>query len=121
MPSFSLITNLSQGKIPVDFLTQASNLIATALGKPESYVTVRIEADAQMIFGGSNEPCGTAELSSIGRLGIEENKVLAKTIGEFLEKQLGLKQNRVYIRFIDIPRAELGFSGTTFEELLGKK
>ncbi|KAK6191622.1 hypothetical protein SNE40_003265 [Patella caerulea] len=74
-----------------------------------------------MIFGGSNEPCGTADLGSIGRLGIEENKVLAKTIGEFLENKLGLKQNRVYIRFIDISRTEIGFSGTTFDDILEKK
>ncbi|ESO97416.1 hypothetical protein LOTGIDRAFT_231585 [Lottia gigantea] len=121
MPMFILYTNLPSANLPSDFLTETSKIVATALNKPESFVAVRIHCDVKMIHAGSDELCGSAELQSIGALGVEENKVLSCTLAEHLEKTLGLKPDRYYIKFTDMQRSEVGFKKTTFDELLGKK
>ena len=48
-----------------------------------------------MSFGGTNEPCATATLLSIGRLGSEENKKHSNCIMNQLEKSLGIPPSRV--------------------------
>ncbi len=53
-------------------------------------------------------------LSSIGRLGVAENKKISAAIGEFLEGSLGVPSNRAYILFRDLPASECGWSGDTF-------
>lgn len=58
------------------------------------YVTVRIEPDKMMVFGGTSDPCAHVELESIGNLGGEKNKTLSVAIGDFLEKNIGVKPDR---------------------------
>ena len=47
-----------------------------------------------MTFGGSDEPAACVDLTSIGKLGAEENKGHSKAIAEHIEKHLGVKANR---------------------------
>ena len=47
-----------------------------------------------MSFGGSSDPCAQVAVSSIGNLGLEENKRISKAISEILESALGLKPDR---------------------------
>jgi phenylpyruvate tautomerase len=47
-----------------------------------------------MVWGGSTEPCGTAALMSIGKLGVEENKKHAALLYDHIEKNLGIPRNR---------------------------
>jgi phenylpyruvate tautomerase len=47
-----------------------------------------------MVWGGSTDPCGTAMLMSIGKLGIEENKKHAALLYDHIEKNLGIPRNR---------------------------
>ena len=46
------------------------------------------------MWGGSVEPCGTASLMSIGKLGVEENKKHAAVLHEPFEKNLGIPRDR---------------------------
>lgn len=70
-----------------------------------------------MSFGGTNEPCAYVILMSIGRLGLEENKMHSKAIMTELEK-IGIPANRVYIYFQDAQPFEVGYNKTTFAEIL---
>lgn len=45
-------------------------------------------------MGGTNEPCAQATLMSIGALGKEKNKALSLTIGDHVEKQIGVPSDR---------------------------
>jgi phenylpyruvate tautomerase len=47
-----------------------------------------------MVWGGTTEPCGTATLMSIGKLGVEENKKHAAVLFDHIEKNLGIPRNR---------------------------
>ncbi|XP_060597838.1 macrophage migration inhibitory factor homolog [Ruditapes philippinarum] len=113
MPTFNVFVSISRDEIPADFVLEASKFIAGLLGKPEQYVTVRVVPDQLMCHGGSNDPCGSVQLMSIGALG-DKNKSHASKIGDFLESKLGIKKDRFYITFFDIARNDCGYNGTTF-------
>jgi len=68
-------------------------------------------------FGGTFEPCAYVTLTSIGRLGTEENKVNSNLIMQEIEK-LGVASTRCYIYFQDVKPFEVGFNKTTFAEIL---
>ncbi|MPC28170.1 Macrophage migration inhibitory factor [Portunus trituberculatus] len=56
--------------------------------------------DQLMSFGGSSEPCASVRLSSIGRLGVELNKTYAAKIFVFMEKHLGISNDRIFLELI---------------------
>jgi len=47
-----------------------------------------------MTFGGTTDPCALIEVMSIGKLGVEENKVLSKIIFDFIKEKLGIEGTR---------------------------
>ena len=46
------------------------------------------------MFGGTNDPCALIYVDSIGKLGVEENKVLSKIIFDFIKEKLGIEGTR---------------------------
>ena len=94
-------------------LKKLSAEIAEKLGKPESYVMTAMEADLKMTFGGSTEKTAFVEVNSIG-LKQSMTAELSKFICEFLEKELGIDKDRIYIKFSDVPRVMWGWDGNTF-------
>jgi phenylpyruvate tautomerase len=55
---------------------------------------------------------------SIGKLGIEENKKHAALLYDYIEKNLGIPRNRLYITFTGEDAANVGYNGTTFHQTL---
>ncbi|CAB3222225.1 unnamed protein product [Arctia plantaginis] len=119
MPHFRIETNLSSDKIPEDFVLKAVPVLAKALGKPEQYCVVSVIPNVAMSFGGTSDPCAIANLMSIGALGVEQNKKHAKVLFELVEKELGIKNDKMYITFEDNPTGNVGFKGTTFHAIFG--
>ena len=72
-----------------------------------------------MSWGGTTEPCGTGRLMSIGKLGVKENKKHAAVLYDHIEKNLGIRKDRLYIEFVDQDPANVGYNGTTFHEIFG--
>ncbi|XP_076030185.1 macrophage migration inhibitory factor-like [Oratosquilla oratoria] len=116
MPYFHLSTNLPKEKIPDSCLSDLSKIVSESLGKPETFVSVHIAPDQMLMFGGSTDPCGMAVLISIGKLGIEENKQHSAKLSDYIEKNLGIPKNRMYINFVDKERGDVGFGGSTFHK-----
>ena len=71
-----------------------------------------------MTFGASSEPCANITLSSIGRLGVEENKRYSKAIMESLEKDLGISPLRCFIFYNDYKASDVGYDRSTFHGIL---
>ncbi|MCL4141530.1 UNVERIFIED_CONTAM: hypothetical protein GTU68_008306 [Idotea baltica] len=99
-----------------------------------------------MTFGGTIDACAVAKVTSIGKLGVKENKEHSAAISEFVEKHLAIPRSRqvfnffissslkykvtyinsiifffffrMYIMFYDKPASEVGYDGTTFHEIL---
>ncbi|KAI3381023.1 hypothetical protein SNEBB_005015 [Seison nebaliae] len=114
MPIFLLETNVKSG-LDVVFKS-LPDLLAKLLGKPKSYIAVNVKQNDYMSFGGTTEPCALMHLTSIGKLGPEENKKLTANIMEHISKNLNIPQNRMYIGFFDAPRAFVGYDGKTFAQ-----
>ncbi len=113
MPVFKIQTNATVSK-KSDFLKEASAFVAALLSKPESFVMVILDNEASMLFGGANDYTAMIELKSIG-LPKDQTKDLSRKICAFIEKQLHIPSNRVYIEFTDIQRNMFGWNASNFE------
>lgn len=94
-------------------LGNASRLVATELGKPESYVMVALEAAVPMLFAGEGSPLAYLELKSIG---LPESKTasLSAALCNLMEEAVGISKERVYIEFANAERTMWGWNGSTF-------
>ena len=68
MPLINLKTNISDVQTPDALLKKLSAALASATGKPESYVMTLLDSGVPMTFAGSNKPCAYVEIKSIGAL-----------------------------------------------------
>ena len=89
-------------------------MLASTLGKPESYVMVRLSQGEVMSFAGSTAPCALLRVLSIGKLGLEENRAHSAALFAFLQEKLGVPNDRAYIVFADEARQDIGYKGNTF-------
>ncbi len=96
-----------------ELLKKLSAEMAVQLGKPESYIMTALEADLKMTFGGSTEKTAFIEVKSIG-LKQSMTEELSQFICKFIEKELEIDQDRIYIEFADAPGAMWGWDGGTF-------
>ena len=112
MPLLEITSNTTIDD-PQDLARQASKLTADILGKPESYVMVKVSADHTLIFGGSNEPAAYIQLKS---LGLSENRTAeySEKLCAFISKTLNINSNRTYIEFSSPERHMWGWDKTTF-------
>ena len=94
-------------------LKQCSAKVAEVLGKPERYVMVSREPQANMIFSGDDSPCAYLELKSIGLPG-DRTGELSATLSGLIEEELDIPPERTYIEFADAPRHMWGWNGGTF-------
>ncbi len=114
MPYFRVETNLKlDQEKKTSLLSQASRELSQELGKPERYVMVQLVSEAMLMFDGTMEPAAYVELKSIG-LPETQTQPLAQSICGFLQQELDIPPDRVYIEFIDIPRKLWGWNGSTF-------
>jgi len=112
MPVLQITTNVTIGDADT-LAKQASSLVAEILGKPESYVMVNINDNADLIFAGTNEPCAHLMLKSLG-LPESETKAYSEKLCSFVEQQLGVSPSRTYIEFFNPERHMFGWNNSTF-------
>ena len=114
MPLLKIQTNKpltdQQGQ---QFLKQASRSVAQALNKPEQYMMVSLETDRAMMFAGSTEPAAFAELKAIG-LPADRTGELSRLLCERMASDLGVRKERIYLNFTDVPASQWGWNGETF-------
>ena len=114
MPLLKIQTNQPVESVNTEeLLSNASRLVATELGKPETYVMVSLEPPQPMMFAGSSDPLAYLELKSIG-LPESKTTTLSQALCQFMEDTLGIPASRVYIEFADAPRAMWGWNSGTF-------
>jgi hypothetical protein len=112
MPFIKVETNVAVSD-ETACLQGLSALAADMLGKPESYVLAELEPGKKLIFGGSADPAALVTLDSIG-LPEDRTPEFSATICAFLERELSIPGNRVYIAFGAIKRHLFGWDGKTF-------
>ncbi len=112
MPLLTITTNQSIDN-PAELAEKASLLVSNILNKPESYVMVKVNESATLMFAGTHEPCALLELKS---LGLPEDKTaeFSQQLCEFMQQQTGVTGNRVYIEFSGPARHLWGWDNRTF-------
>ncbi len=114
MPYLKIQTNLPLSKqAEHNVLKQASALVARELGKPEEFVMIALQPDTPMLFAGTDDPVAFLELKSIGLPG-DKTKRLSSTLCGLINEHLGIRPERVYVKFIDVRRGMWGWKGDTF-------
>jgi phenylpyruvate tautomerase len=114
MPYFKIETNVSlDASAAKDFVREASSFACRLLGKPEKYMMASVRHSPALMFGGAADPAAYVELKSIGLLEID-CKRYSKAICEFLESNLKIPPDRIYIDFKDIDARMFGWNRTTF-------
>ncbi len=112
MPLLEISTN-TEIENSQEIAEQASKLTADLLGKPESYVMVKIQSTQTLIFAGSNEPAAHVKLKS---LGLPENRTadFSSSICSFINTELNISSARIYIEFSSPERHMWGWDDRTF-------
>lgn len=112
MPLLEISTNTAIENCQL-IAEQASKLMADLLGKPESYVMVKILPEQTLIFAGTNESAAHIKLKS---LGLPENNTadFSAKICSFIHSQLNISSARIYIEFANPERHMWGWDGKTF-------
>jgi len=114
MPYFKIETNQSLDASGVEqLLKDASTFACELLGKPENYIMVSIHQGVLMSFAGNTMPVAYVKLKSIG-LAKDKCGGYSKDICEFVETQLGISPDRIYIDFADIDGKMFGWNRKTF-------
>ena len=80
---------------------------------PLVIAAVCINDKASVIFGGSEDPTALGCLYSIGAIAQASNGAIQTAVTDLLEP-FGIAENRIYINFFDMPRANVGWSRKTF-------
>ena len=96
-----------------EILRKLSVLVSKNLGKPEKYVMVRLDPAHPMMFAGSATPCAYLELKSIGLLE-SKTETLSRVLCQFLNDELKIPPERVYIEFADAKASMWGWDSGTF-------
>lgn len=94
-------------------LAAASRLVASELGKPESYVMVSLQTNPDMCFAGDDAPLAYLELKSLGLPETRTAQLSAALCG-LMSEHFGVPAARVYIEFASPPRHLFGWDGGTF-------
>lgn len=112
MPLLELSTNTTIADCP-QIAQQASKLTAEILGKPESYVMVKILPEQTLIFAGTDEPAAHVKLKS---LGLPENHTaeFSSALCSFISSTLNINSARIYIEFANPERHMWGWDKRTF-------
>ena len=114
MPYFSIETSKIVEKEAVqDLARKASAFVSNLLGKPESFVMVAVKTETVILFGASDSPAAFVNLKSIGLPRDKCSEYSAK-ICEFIEQELGIPEDRVYIDFSDLNGKMFGWNSKTF-------
>jgi phenylpyruvate tautomerase len=114
MPYFSIETNQTIDQASSrELMKKTSAFIAELLSKPESYVMIAIKPGTPLIFAGSDEPTAFVRLKSIG-LPKDRCSELSEKICGFVEQELKVPPNRVFIDFKDLARDMFGWNAKTF-------
>uniref|UniRef100_A0A915PZA7 L-dopachrome isomerase n=1 Tax=Setaria digitata TaxID=48799 RepID=A0A915PZA7_9BILA len=114
MPYFTIDTNIPKDRISDAFLKKASSTVASALGKPEMYVSIHVNSGQAMTFSGTTDPCAVCVLKSIGCVGGSVNNSHADKLYKLLNEELKIPKNRCYIEFVDVDASSMAFNGRTF-------
>uniref|UniRef100_A0A914XXP2 L-dopachrome isomerase n=1 Tax=Panagrolaimus superbus TaxID=310955 RepID=A0A914XXP2_9BILA len=117
MPILFITTNLDKTAVPKnEAISALSKLAAKLSGKPEAFISVVINTNATLSFGGTLEPAALVEFSNIE--GFSVDKSIITELTEEICKNIGVPKNRFFIKFNLINPNHITYDGKTIAELI---
>jgi phenylpyruvate tautomerase len=113
MPLLTVQTNISVEEKSKELLDLLTDVIAEGTGKPKAYISILLDDNKVMSFGGTTEPCAIISLGSIGAIEGKQ-KLMSKSVMTILQDQVGIGPDRCYMFFQDVKGKDVGFNLTTF-------
>ena len=115
MPLLKIQTNAEMDEAQrTALMREASQGVASLLGKSENYVMVSLEAGRSMVFAGTADPLAYLELKSIA-LPQQRTAEISAALCQLIGGALQIPAERVYIEYADVARNMWGWNGATFE------
>jgi phenylpyruvate tautomerase len=113
MPYFNIETNQPiDATSSSDLMKKATGFLAGMMGKPEHVIMVTIKTGMPYLFGGTDEPTAYVQIKAVA-LVKDKCPEYSKQVCDFLEDEIGVPADRVFIEFIDIDPKIFGFNGST--------
>ena len=113
MPYFSIETNRKiDDAVNEDFMKKATGFLAGIMEKPEHVIMVTVKSGMPYVFGGTEDPTAFVQIKTVG-LEKEKCPEYSKKVCDFLEQEISVPKDRVFIEFIDIDPRIFGFNGNT--------
>ena len=112
MPFIQITTNQTVDK-EAEILLEISKLAAEKLGKPERYVMTALHSSIPMTFDGKDELAAFVDCKSIG-LSQDKVKSISEALCTYLEEELAIPADRIYIDFSDAKGSMWGYNKSTF-------
>ena len=91
-------------------LEEISILISSLTNKSKRFVMAKIDDNCQMYFDDESPSC-FLEIKSIGSLNPSE---MANPISNFVNENMGIPIDKIYISFVDVPASMWAWNGRTF-------
>jgi len=114
MPCLTISLNISLTEEQQQLLSKnLSNVVATILSKPESYVMVIVQPEQVISMAGNHQPAAYLQLKSLG-LNEQQTSLYAEQLYKVLEQHLNINQQRIYIEFHNGQRHLWAWNGSTF-------
>ncbi|XP_050522069.1 macrophage migration inhibitory factor homolog [Daktulosphaira vitifoliae] len=107
-------TNIPLSEINDSFFIESTDILAKTLNKSPSEISVFVNADQPMIFGGSQEPAAIVVLQSVGGISPNNNKNHSAALFPLISKHLKVQENRISIAFNAVEPHDAGVNGKTF-------
>jgi phenylpyruvate tautomerase PptA (4-oxalocrotonate tautomerase family) len=111
MPYLNITTN-QEVKDKPSFIKHASETVSKASGKPESYVMIVLNDNANMSFGGSEAPTAMLDYRALGLPG--DRQAFSDTLCSLISDNLNVEGGRIYISMTDSERQNWGWNHSTF-------
>ena len=113
MPYFSIETNKQiDGAANTELMKKATGFLAEMMGKPGHVIMVTIKPGKPYVFGGTDDPTAFVQIKAVA---LEKNKCpeYSRKVCDFLEAEINIPSDRVFIEYIDIDPTIFGFNENT--------
>jgi phenylpyruvate tautomerase PptA (4-oxalocrotonate tautomerase family) len=111
MPYLNIVTNQDITDESA-FIKSASQTVAKASGKPESYVMIALEQKASMSMGGSDAPTAFLDYRALGLP--SDRTAFSDALCTLISNELNIAGDRIYISMTDSERHNWGWNHSTF-------
>jgi phenylpyruvate tautomerase len=111
MPYLKVSTNIAIEN-ETKLVNKISSSVASASGKPESYVMIALEPEVTMSMAGNTQPLAFLDYRALGLPA--DRTAFSDTLCSLITNELGISGDRIYISMTDSERKNWGWNNTTF-------